>query len=585
MKLLFPLFAFLFGFQGNLYGVSCLSISCPGSATVNCTDAYDTALTGYPVVSNLCGGETEISFQDDMTAFCLSPAIESSVVRTWTIQNGYGESASCSQTLFLQPIHISGFSAPPTITVGCGEGTDPSVTGDLLYNGVPFYGNCVVGISTEDLVSQVNCSQQKIIRTWQVIAWCAYPAGVFLGEQVIFVEKQPITCPSDITVDCGGPVFWEVPTACSPDDEIQSTHSPGMSFAEGITTVTYTLTNECGSSSCSFSVTVQNTWYKDADNDGWSDGTTLTQCAQPPGFKLASNLLGTSGDCADGLGQVSGFPNNSRANIYPGAPELCNGIDDNCDGTIDEGLSGYTYPGNLTFTNQFELNNFPSCYTAISGKLTLQGLGITDLSPLANLAAVGGELKLFNTAVADLSPLQNLTQLGRLTIQHNGFLTTLSGLSPTLTIDGNLRIMQNINLSDCCAIEHFLLYGGVSGIILIHQNDTGCNNQNEVLTSCPLFAPPPSPQQAGYEENWSSEESAISIYPNPTMGALHISLSAENAHIQVFNSLGQLMLERQAAGGTERLDLSRLVDGVYWVRVLTEGGTGAFTEQVILDRK
>ena len=319
------------------------------------------------------------------------------------------------------------------------------------------------------------------------------------------------------------------------------------------------------------SATVSNIWFKDADNDGWSDGSTLTQCPQPTGYKLAADLLGTSGDCADGLGQVPGYPNNPRANIYPGAPELCNGIDDNCDGTIDEGLSGFTYVGNLTFTNQFELNNFPSCYTAISGKLTLQGFGITDLSPLANLTSVGGELKLFNTAVSDLSPLQNLTQIGRLTIQNNGFLTTLNGLSPALTIGGNLRIMQNMNLSDCCAIEHFLLYGGVSGNIQIQQNATGCKNQNEVLSSCPLFAPPPSPQQAGYEENWSSEESAISIFPNPTTGELQISFSGESAYIQLFNSLGQLMLERRAAGGAERLDLSRLSDGVYWVRVYVEG--------------
>ena len=45
-------------------------------------------------------------------------------------------------------------------------------------------------------------------------------------------------------------------------------------------------------------------WYKDVDNDGYSDGTTsqgtsITHCNRPPGYKLASELNGTSGDCND----------------------------------------------------------------------------------------------------------------------------------------------------------------------------------------------------------------------------------------------------------------------------------------------
>ncbi|MBK8968405.1 MAG: putative metal-binding motif-containing protein [Lewinellaceae bacterium] len=67
-------------------------------------------------------------------------------------------------------------------------------------------------------------------------------------------------------------------------------------------------------------------WYKDADNDGYSNGMTLTQCAQPSGYKLASQLSATTGDCNDN--------NNS---IHPNATETCNGIDDNCDNQIDEG--------------------------------------------------------------------------------------------------------------------------------------------------------------------------------------------------------------------------------------------------------
>ena len=42
------------------------------------------------------------------------------------------------------------------------------------------------------------------------------------------------------------------------------------------------------------------TWYKDTDNDGYSDGTTKAQCSQPSGYRLASDLVAVSGDCSDG---------------------------------------------------------------------------------------------------------------------------------------------------------------------------------------------------------------------------------------------------------------------------------------------
>ena len=64
------------------------------------------------------------------------------------------------------------------------------------------------------------------------------------------------------------------------------------------------------------------TWYADADGDGYGDpDVTATACAQPSGF------VDNADDCNDDL--------TTGAEVNPGATEVCNGLDDDCDGTTD----------------------------------------------------------------------------------------------------------------------------------------------------------------------------------------------------------------------------------------------------------
>jgi len=61
------------------------------------------------------------------------------------------------------------------------------------------------------------------------------------------------------------------------------------------------------------------TWYEDADGDGHGDPGSVTEaCTPPPGF------VGNDDDCDDSDGDVN-----------PDQDEICNGIDDDCDGVAD----------------------------------------------------------------------------------------------------------------------------------------------------------------------------------------------------------------------------------------------------------
>ena len=67
-------------------------------------------------------------------------------------------------------------------------------------------------------------------------------------------------------------------------------------------------------------------FYVDADGDGFGTGTAVSACTAPSGHSA------TTGDC-----------NDACASCRPGGVETCNGADDDCDGTVDDGVTTTFY--------------------------------------------------------------------------------------------------------------------------------------------------------------------------------------------------------------------------------------------------
>jgi hypothetical protein len=67
-------------------------------------------------------------------------------------------------------------------------------------------------------------------------------------------------------------------------------------------------------------------WFADDDGDGWGGAIVLDACEEPEGF------TDTDGDC-----------NDTTDTAYPGAAEVCDGIDNDCDGTSDEDVTTTYY--------------------------------------------------------------------------------------------------------------------------------------------------------------------------------------------------------------------------------------------------
>ncbi len=70
------------------------------------------------------------------------------------------------------------------------------------------------------------------------------------------------------------------------------------------------------------------TYYRDLDGDGYGSDSTITTCTETP----PAGYVAIDGDC-----------NDNNATVHPGATELCNGKDDNCNAQIDEGCNLTTW--------------------------------------------------------------------------------------------------------------------------------------------------------------------------------------------------------------------------------------------------
>lgn len=126
---------------------------------------------------------------------------------------------------------------------------------------------------------------------------------------------------STTTTACSAPSGYTAPTSSFDCDDTEPTTNPGADeYCDGHD-------DDCDGSVDEDDAVDVSTWYADADSDGYGSAwSTLASCTQPSGH------VADSTDCDDLDGDVN-----------PGATEVCNDVDDDCDGTADDGLSTFDW--------------------------------------------------------------------------------------------------------------------------------------------------------------------------------------------------------------------------------------------------
>jgi len=120
----------------------------------------------------------------------------------------------------------------------------------------------------------------------------------------------------------GGTHITSVPYTVT-DVTHKVTYQPNASYSGGDSFGLKVNDDELDSAEASISITIsdgRSTWYEDSDDDGYGNpNVTMLSCDQPIGY------VANDDDCDD-----------TDPDVHPGAAEVCNGIDDDCDGLVDD---------------------------------------------------------------------------------------------------------------------------------------------------------------------------------------------------------------------------------------------------------
>jgi hypothetical protein len=162
-------------------------------------------------------------------------------------------------------------------------------------------------------------------------------------------------------------------------------------------------------------------------------------------------------------------------------------------------------------------------------------------------------------------------------INVNLLVTTFNGagyLSNSYEITGN-----TINITVCYWFSAILPVFQMSNDFLIPVSEGGLYTINVSIfhststTSCDFFsAGPVGTVELLSNNTFKNLNKQPTLFPNPTNGIIEIDLDKNEINtLQIWDSMGRLIKEMEALS-TNRIDLSNLTNGMYWIKIVTSAG-------------
>ncbi len=267
------------------------------NTNILCSDPIDPSFTGYPMVTNNCGGTSVFTWSDQFVYMVTAP--QCSLVRTWTATDNCGNVGTCVQTIVIKDLSGPAIFCPSNVTVECTASTLPGNTGMATST-----DNCTLdpAISYADnIVVSPTCPQNKTItRTWTSFDECGNSTSCAQVITVVDDVSPSISCPANITIQCTASTL---PAA---------TGSPVSSDnCDAAPDVTYTDVTAAGS--CPQKYTITRTWKStdDCGNFSTCNQTIFINDNVAPTMSCPANItiLCTSSTLPENTGNATGTDN------------------------------------------------------------------------------------------------------------------------------------------------------------------------------------------------------------------------------------------------------------------------------------
>lgn len=262
-------------------------------------------------------------------------------------------------------------------------------------------------------------------------------------------------------------------------------------------------------------------------------------------------------------------------------PEICNGIDDNCNGTTDEGITetiSISAAGATTFCQGGSVT-LNSIYSGASVQWKKNGTNIPGATFSSCVVNKSGNYTAVTTSACGSATSNTIT----VTVNKNPPASITPGGPTTFCTGGSVVLTANAGgglmyqwykgasaIAGATSINYTATTAGTYKC-RVTKAATGCfKNSNAIMVSVPC--------KKG-ESVRSNDENVLSIYPNPNTGTFTmnagISISGMNSEneisIEIYNSLGQMIYSKQISSTdgsmNKTIELNDIAKGIYIVRI------------------